>query len=189
MSSVQLSTPAVFWQLLLQSPLYVAWARTGLMSSLTGIALAAPSPVLFTVIWKVSLSPGFAVLVGANVPALVLTSLTTLMSGVLTVVSVSQSGSSLWAAQLLPGPVTTTTFGRWVVPSGNEPSSVTENGRATPPPFLAMDGIVHVSVSLANEQPLLQSALYVAWARIAEMSSETGTFVASAFPLFVMVIW
>src|SRR3954469_5099189 len=103
MSSVQLSTPAVFWQLLLQSLLYVAWARTGLMSSLTGIALAAPSPVLFTVIWKVSLSPGFAVLVGANVPALVLTSLTTLMSGVVTVTT--SSAQSLVSGALLMSPL------------------------------------------------------------------------------------
>src|SRR4051794_7627510 len=127
MSIVQLSTPAVFWQLLLQSPLYVAWARTGLMSSLTGMAVASASPVLLTVIWKVRVSPGSAVLVAPKEPALVLTSLTMLRSGAATtVVSVSQSGSLLSAAQLEPGPVTTTTFGRWVVPSGKVSLRVTE---------------------------------------------------------------
>jgi len=55
---------------------------------------------------------------------------------VATVVSVSQSPSSLPAAQLLPGPVTTTTFGRWVVPVGKVESSVTEKVSVTEPPAL-----------------------------------------------------
>src|SRR6478735_3887348 len=184
---VQASTPAVLMQLLLQSPLYVAWARTGLMSSETGMALASPSPVLLTVIWKVSLSPGFAVLVGANVPSLVLTSFTTLMSGVLTVVFVSQSGSSLAAGQLEPGPVTTTTFGSSVVPSGNTSSSVTEKVRTTWPP----DGtsIVQSSTPAVLLQLLLQSPLYVAWARTGLMSSLTGMSLASESPVLLTVIW
>ena len=75
-----------------------------------------------------------------------------------TVVSVAQSGSSLPAAQLLPGPVTTTTFGRSVWPAGKLSSSVTEKVSVTEPPA-AIVGIVQVSVSLPNEQVLLQSAL------------------------------
>src|SRR4029079_16388597 len=158
MFRVQLSTPAVLMQLLLQSPLYVAWARTGLMSSDTGMSVASAFPVLLTVIWKVRLSPGSATLVGANVPSLVLTSFRTSRSGAAwTVVSVSQSGSSLAAGQLEPGPVTTTTFGRWVVPSGNVSESVTEKVRTTWPP----DGtsIVQSSTPAVSLQLLLQSSL------------------------------
>src|SRR6267142_4797209 len=103
-----------------------------------------------------------------------------------TVVSVSQAGSWLAAGQLLPGPVTTTTFGRCVAPTGNVSSRVTEKVRVTVAP--AATSIVQVRVSLAKPQLLLQSALYVAWARIAEMSSETGTSFASALPLLWTVI-
>src|SRR4051794_32961974 len=74
-----------------------------------------------------------------------------------TVVSVSQSGSSLAAGQLLPGPVTTTTFGRWVVPSGNVSSRVTEKVRVTVAP--AATSIVQVRVSSAKPHELLQSSL------------------------------
>ena len=111
-------------------------------------------------------------------------------SEVVTVVSATQfaSWTSLFGWQLLPGPVTTTTFGRSVVPVGNESSSVTEKVSVTDPPFAAIVGIVHVSVPAAKLQPRLQSALYVAWARTAAMSSEPGTLVASAFPVFGRVI-
>src|SRR5580765_7508606 len=75
-----------------------------------------------------------------------------------TVVSVSQLASVLPWAQLLPVPVTMTTFGRLVVPSGNVDARVTENVRVTEP-CDAIDGIDHVSVLPLTEQLLLQSAL------------------------------
>ena len=73
------------------------------MSSVTGTSVASASPVLLTVIWKVSVSPGLAVLVGPNVPSLVLTSLTAWMSGVVTVRT--SSVQALVAGALLTSPL------------------------------------------------------------------------------------
>jgi hypothetical protein len=118
------------------------------------------------------------------------TSFSALRSGAAsTVVVVSHRASSLSASQLLPGPTTTTVFGRTVCPSGNESSSVTEKVSVTVAPG-AIDGIVQLRTSVvsSNEQPPEQSALYSAWARMSEMSSYTGTFVATQSPLFLTVI-
>src|SRR5438876_4192292 len=94
-----------------------------------------------------------------SVPAVLpVTDLAMVSRDVATVVAVAQLASSLPCSQLLPGPVTTTTFGRLVVPVGKVPSSVTEKVRVTEPPA-AIDGIVQVRVSLPNEQLLLQSSL------------------------------
>src|SRR5687767_12867729 len=106
------------------------------MSSLTGTLVAAASPLLVTVIWNWTTSPGSAVFVPANTPlGMVRTSLVTVRPGsTSTVVFVSQSGSSDVSAQLLPGAVTTTTFGRFVVPAGKSASRVTLNVSTSVPP-------------------------------------------------------
>src|SRR3954451_63547 len=74
-----------------------------------------------------------------------------------TSVSVSQSASSLPAAQLVPGPRTTTTFGSSVVPFGNAVLSVTEKVSTTDAPG-AIDGMVQERVGDPKPQLLLQSA-------------------------------
>src|SRR5688572_25498341 len=125
------------------------------MSSLTGTLVAAASPLFEIEIWNVRTSPGSAVLVGPKAPLFVLTSLVTSTAGsTSTVVFVSQSGSSDGGRQLLPGPVTTTTFGRFVVPAGKSASRVTLKVSVSLPPFAASDGIIQDSTSVAalNEQ-------------------------------------
>src|ERR1700675_949555 len=94
-----------------------------------------------------------------SVPAVLpVTDLAMTRRDVATVVTVAQAASSLPAAQLLPGPVTTTTFGRSVVPVGKVASRVTEKLNVIEPPA-AIDGIVQVRVSLANVRLVLQSPL------------------------------
>src|SRR5688572_15338123 len=105
------------------------------MSSNTGMPVAGALPTLVIVIWNWTTLPGAATLAGTNVPEVpVRTSFVTLMSGfgdTVTVVNVRHSGSLLSAGQLLPGPVTTTTFGSCVVPTGNVLLSVTLNVRSS----------------------------------------------------------
>ena len=98
---------------------------SGLMSSLTGTPVAAALPLLPTVIWNWIVLPGLAALVPANEPdGRVRTSFSGLRLGLaVTVVVVSHSGSVEAAGHSLPGPVTTTTLGRLVVPAGKVASS------------------------------------------------------------------
>src|SRR4029079_14844457 len=130
------------------------------MLSETGTFVASALPTFLTVIWNWTTSPGSATLVGPKAPeSPVRTSFRTSRSGLAsTVVSVSQRGSSDSAAQLLPGPVTTATFGRTVCPSGKTLSRVTEKVSVAVPP-IAIDGIVQLRVFEANEQLFEQSPL------------------------------
>src|SRR6476661_7642921 len=135
------------------------------------------------------LSGLFGLVGSLNVPpVLPVTLLSIVRTEVATVVSVAQSASLLSAAQLLPGPVTMTTFGRCVVPVGKVSLSVTEKVSVADPPFGAIDGIVQLRVEPTRLHERLQSPWYVAWARSGAMLSDTGTSVATPLPLFVTVI-